>query len=151
MPLLNAGANGSIGSAFATSSSVAFGSVLTASPAFAIIQHAITSIPGSLLIGLSVAAALLRAVTGSASGSLGIVMNSIAGDYIANGLNPELVHRIAVVAAAVTTSMPHSGVNITYNNLGTTIKAGFIYQVFIVGGCHLVALIVMILVSNILY
>lgn len=47
--------------------------------------------------------------------------------------------------------MPHSGVNITYNNLGTTIKAGFIYQVFIVGGYHLVALIVMILVSNILY
>ena len=152
MPLLNAGANGSIGSAFATSSSVAFGSVLTASPAFAIIQHAITSIPGSPLIGLSVAAALLSAVTGSASGSLGIVMNSIAGDYIANGLNPELVHRIAVVAAAVTTSMPHSGVNITYNNLaGTTIKDGFIHQVFIVGGCHLVALIVMILVSNILY
>src|SRR5699024_9970301 len=41
MPLLNAGANGSIGPAFATSSSVAFGSVLTASPAFAIIQHAV--------------------------------------------------------------------------------------------------------------
>lgn len=38
------------------------------------------------------------------------------------------------------------------NNLaGTTIKDGFIHQVFIVGGCHLVALIVMILVSNILY
>lgn len=116
-----------------------------------IIQHAITSIPGSPLIGPSVAVALLSAVTDSASGSLGIVMNSIAGDYIANGLNPELVRWIAIVAAAVTTSMPHSGVNITYNNLGTTIKAGFIHQVFIVGGCHLVALIVMILVSNILY
>ena len=91
MPLLNEGAYGSIGSAFATSSSVAFGSVLTASLAFMIIQHAITSIPGSPLIGPSVAAALLSAVTDSASGSLGIVMNSIAGDYIANGLNPELV------------------------------------------------------------
>ncbi|MHB0808595.1 MAG: GNAT family N-acetyltransferase [Facklamia hominis] len=34
---------------------------------------------------------------------------------------------------------------------GTTIKDGFIHQVFIVGGCHLVALIVMVLVSNILY
>lgn len=152
MPLLNAGANGSIGSAFATSSSVAFGSVLTISPAFAIIQQAITSIPGSPLIGLSVATALLSAVTGSASGSLGIVMNSIAPDYIATGLNPELVHRIAVVAAAVTTSMPHSGVNITYNNLaGTTLKDGFFHQVMIVGGCHLVALIVMILATNFLY
>lgn len=72
MPLLNEGANGSIGSAFVTSSSVAFGSVLTASLAFMIIQHAITSIPGSPLIGPSVAAALLSAVTDSASGSLGL-------------------------------------------------------------------------------
>lgn len=150
--LLNNGANGAVPSAFATSSSVAFGSVLTSAPGFAVIQGAIMSIPGSPLIGLSIAAALLGGITGSSSGAIGIVMANFSQTYIDMGIAPELIHRIAVVASAVITVVPHSGVVITFNNLtGLSLKNGFWHQFFIVNGGHLVALIAMLIASSLLY
>src|SRR5699024_12242151 len=87
-------------------------------------QQAITSIPGSPVIGLAASSALLSGITGSASGAIGIVMNTLAPDYIAMGIKPELVHRITVIAAATLTAMPHSGVVITFNNLtGLSIRS----------------------------
>lgn len=150
--LLNAGATGSVPSAFATSSSVAFGSVLTSAPGFAVIQNAIMSIPGNPLIGLSVATALLGGITGSSSGAIGIVMGNFAQTYLDMGIAPELIHRIVVVASAVITVVPHSGVVITFNSLtGLSLKNGFWHQFLIVNGGHLIALIAMLLASNILY
>lgn len=150
--LLNNGAQGAVPSAFATSSSVAFGSVLTGAPGFAIIQQAIMSIPGSPLIGLSVATALLGGITGSSSGAIGIVMQNFAQTYLQMGVAPELIHRIAVVASAVITVVPHSGVTITFNSIsGLNLKNGFMHQFLIVNGGHLVALIVMLIAASILY
>lgn len=149
---LNAGATGAVMPAFSTSSSVAFGSVLTLAPGFAVIQQAITSIPGSPVIGLAASSALLSGITGSASGAIGIVMNTLAPDYIAMGINPELVHRITVIAAATLTAMPHSGVVITFNNLtGLSIKHGFIHQFIITNVAHLLALIAVLIASAFLY
>ncbi|MGX7091108.1 GntP family permease [Hutsoniella sourekii] len=150
--LLNAGAAGSVTSAFATSSSVAFGSVLTNAPGFAVVQSAIMSIPGNPLIGLSVATALLGGITGSSSGALGIVMQNFAPTYLEMGIPAELIHRIAVVASAVITVVPHSGVTITFNNLtGLSLKNAFIHQFLIVNGGHLLALIAMLIASTVLY
>ncbi|MCK1166247.1 GntP family permease [Streptococcus uberis] len=150
--LLNVGATGSVPSAFATSSSVAFGSVLTSAPGFSVIQNAIMSIPGNPLIGLSVATALLGGITGSSSGAIGIVMGNFAQTYLDLNIAPELIHRIVVVASAVITVVPHSGVVITFNSLtGLSLKNGFWHQFLIVNGGHLIALIAMLLASNILY
>ncbi|KXB36068.1 citrate transporter [Aerococcus christensenii] len=152
MTLLNLGANGAVPSAFATSSSVAFGSVLTAAPGFGIIKEAIMAIPGSPLIGLSVATALLGGITGSSSGTLGIVMQNFAQSYLDMGVPAELIHRVACVASAVITVVPHSGVTITFNNItGLNLKNAFWHQFVIVNGGHLVALIVMLLASTVLY
>lgn len=150
--VLSNGAAGSVMPAFSTSSSVAFGSVLTSAPGFAVIQSLIMAIPGNPVIGLSVASALLAGITGSASGALGIVMESIAPAYLEMGINPELIHRVAVIAAATLTSMPQSGVTITFNNLtGLSIKRGFKHQFIIVNGGHLLALIAVLIASAFLY
>ncbi|MHA6602849.1 translation initiation factor IF-2 [Aerococcus urinae] len=150
--LLNDGANSAVPSAFATSSSVAFGSVLTSAPGFSVVQDAIMSIPGNPLIGLSVATALLGGITGSSSGALGIVMQNFAPTYLEMGIAPELIHRIAVVASAVITVVPHSGVTITFNNLtGLSLKNAFMHQFIMVNGGHLLALIAMLIASTILY
>ena len=79
---------------------MAFGSVLTSASGFAIIQDMIMAIPGNPIIGLAVASSLLAGITGSSSGALGIVMESFAPSYLAMGINPELIHRVAVIASA---------------------------------------------------
>lgn len=150
--LLNNGSLGAVGSAFATSSSVAFGTVLTSAAGFTIIQSALMGLSSNPLIGLSLATGLLGGITGSASGAIGIVMGSFGQQYIDMGINPELLHRIATVASAIITVVPHSGVTITFENLsGTRFKETFWHQFFVVNGGHIVTLIVLLLVSSLFY
>src|SRR5699024_11574645 len=106
----------------------------------------------SRLYCVTVTSGLLSGITGTASVSIGILMNSLSPDYIAMGINPELVHRITVIAAATLTAMPHSGVVITFNNLtGLSIKHGFIHQFIITNVAHLLALIAVLIASAFLY
>src|SRR5699024_12458303 len=77
---LNAGATGAVMPAFSTSSSVAFGSVLTLAPGFAVIQQAITSIPGSPDIVLAASSAVLSGINVYASEDFGVVMVSLDTD-----------------------------------------------------------------------
>jgi H+/gluconate symporter-like permease len=67
------------------------------------------NIGGSPLISLSVATQLLCGITGSASGGLGIAMELFAKQYLALGINPELIHRIASLATAGLDVLPHNG------------------------------------------
>ena len=150
--LLNNGSVGAVGSAFATSSSVAFGTVLTSAAGFSLIQSALMSLSNNPLIGLSLATGLLGGITGSASGAIGIVMGSFGQQYIEMGIHPELLHRIATVASAIITVVPHSGVTITFESLsGTRFKETFWHQFFVVNGGHIVTLIVLLLVSSLFY
>lgn len=150
--VLSNGAAGLVMPAFSTSSSVAFGSVLTSASGFAIIQDMIMAIPSNPIIGLAVASSLLAGITGSSSGALGIVMESFAPSYLAMGINPELIHRVAVIASATLTAVPQSGVTITFNTLtGLSIKKGFKHQFMIINGGHLIALIVVLICSTFFY
>ncbi|MGO3211871.1 MAG: GntP family permease [Ruoffia tabacinasalis] len=150
--VLSNGAAGSVMPAFSTSSSVAFGSVLTSASGFAIIQDMIMAIPGNPIIGLAVASSLLAGITGSSSGALGLVMESFAPNYLEMGISPELIHRVAVIASATLTAVPQSGVTITFNNLtGLSIRRGFKHQFIIINGGHLLALIAVLIVSALLY
>jgi len=106
---LNAGASGAVSPTFLTAAAVGFGIVISAAPGFEIISKLILSIPGSPLISLSVSSGLMSAVTGSSSGSLGIVMGAFSKTYLAQGVNPELIHRIASMASGPLSAMPHSG------------------------------------------
>src|SRR6476620_3958066 len=104
--VINEGASSSIMPVFLTSSTVAFGVVITLAPGFKYISEFILGIPGDPLISLSIASAAFGAITGSASGSLGIVMEAFAQNYLAMGINPEVIHRVATVSSAVFTVMP---------------------------------------------
>ena len=112
--VLNEGASGSIAPIFATAAAVAFGVVVTTSPAFKTISDFILNMPGNPLIGLSTASLSLAAITGSASGGLGIVFGAFAEPYLAMGLDPEVMHRVAAIASSAFTMLPHSGVFLTF-------------------------------------
>lgn len=106
---LNGGATSAVGPAIMTAAAVGYGIVITAAPGFKVIAKLIMDIPGSPLISLSVATSLMAAVTGSSTGSLGIILEAFGKAYIAKGVNPEVFHRIAAMASGPLSAMPHSG------------------------------------------
>lgn len=65
------------------------------------------------MISLSLATYMLTGITGSASGGLGIVLETLMGKYMVMGIDPEFVHRVAAAAAGTVDAMPHNGVVIT--------------------------------------
>lgn len=52
---------------------------------------------------------VISAITGSASGGLQIFMSTMADSYLAMGIEPATLHRLATIAAGGFDSLPHSG------------------------------------------
>ncbi|MGV1013549.1 MAG: GntP family permease [Methyloceanibacter sp.] len=114
---MDAGANASVLPALSVASLVGFGAVVAALPAFALVRDAVLSIEGGPLVSLAVATNVLAALTGSASGGLTIALDAlgetymqIAGEY---GIDPALMHRVAVIGAGTLDSLPHNGAVVT--------------------------------------
>jgi len=64
-----------------------------------------------------VATNLLAALTGSASGGLTIALDALGGTYMRlaaeHGIDPTLMHRIAVMSAGTLDSLPQNGAVVT--------------------------------------
>ena len=52
---------------------------------------------------------LISAITGSASGGLQIFMQTLAPQYVAMGIEPDVLHRVATIASGGFDSLPHCG------------------------------------------
>src|SRR5699024_7809965 len=77
-------------------------------------------------VNLGFLTALMSAITGSSSGSLGIIIPNYAEYYLQLGLNPEMIHRIATIGSNILTIVPQSGVFITFIGLSKlSPKQGF--------------------------
>jgi len=114
---MDAGANASVLPAVNVASLVGFGSVVAAMPAFEVVRAWVLDIGGSPLVSLAVATNLLAALTGSASGGLTIALDTLGDTYLvralALGIDPALLHRIAVIGAGTLDSLPHNGAIVT--------------------------------------
>ncbi|MDO9026002.1 GntP family permease [Zwartia sp.] len=115
---LNEGAKGSMLPILNTASEVGYGSVIAGLSGFLIIREFVLSIaPGNPLISEAVAVNVLAGITGSASGGMSIALQTLGADYLARavelGINPELLHRIAVMASGCMDTLPHNGAVIT--------------------------------------
>ena len=114
---MDAGATASVLPVLSVASLVGFGAVVAAVPAFAIVRDGVLGIGGGPLVSLAVAANLLSALTGSASGGLTIALDALGGTYMrlaaAHGIDPALLHRIAVISAGTLDSLPQNGAVVT--------------------------------------
>jgi H+/gluconate symporter-like permease len=110
---MDAGANASVLPAFSVASLVGFGAVVAALPAFAVVRDWVLSIGGGPLVSLAVATNILSALTGSASGGLTIALDALGPTYMnlaaQHGIDPALMHRVAVIGAGTLDSLPHNG------------------------------------------
>jgi H+/gluconate symporter-like permease len=113
----DAGANASVLPALSVASLVGFGAVVAALPAFALVRDWVLAIEGGPLVSLAVATNVLAALTGSASGGLTIALDALGHSYMAAasqaGINPALMHRVAVIGSGALDILPHNGAVVT--------------------------------------
>jgi H+/gluconate symporter-like permease len=148
---VDAGATASVLPVVSVASLVGFGAVVAAMPAFAMVRDWVLGIGGGPLVSLALATNILSALTGSASGGLTIALDALGGTYLQLaaelGINPALLHRVAVIGAGTLDSLPHNGAVVTLLAVcGTTHKESYfdIVMVGIVGAMlGLVAVIVL--------
>ena len=114
---MDAGANASVLPVLSVASLVGFGSVVAALPAFAMVRNWVLSIEGGPLVSLAIATNLLASLTGSASGGLTIALDALGATYLRiateHGIDPGLLHRVAVIGAGTLDSLPHNGAVVT--------------------------------------
>src|SRR5690606_22401527 len=114
---IDAGANASVLPALSVASLVGFGAVVAALPAFSLVRDGVLSIGGGPLVSLAAATNVLAALTGSASGGLTIALDALGDTYMRlaaqHGIDPALLHRVAVISSGTLDSLPHNGAIVT--------------------------------------
>jgi H+/gluconate symporter-like permease len=114
---MDAGATASVLPILTVASLVGFGAVVAALPAFALVRDWVLSIEGGPLVSLAFATNLLAALTGSASGGLTIALDALGETYLRiaaeTGIDPALLHRVAVMSCGTLDSLPHNGAVVT--------------------------------------
>jgi H+/gluconate symporter-like permease len=133
---LDAGANASVLPALSVASLVGFGAVVAALPAFGMVRDFVLSIEGGPLVSLAFAVNVLAALTGSASGGLTIALDALGETYrqlaLASGMDPGLMHRVAVLSAGTLDSLPHNGAVVTLLSVcGVSHREGY-FDLFVV-------------------
>ena len=97
MPLIN------------TAAVIGFGGVVTHTTGFQQFTQWMLMSDLPPLLSMFTSISLISAITGSASGGLQIFMSTMAQDYLAMGIAPETLHRVATMAAGGFDSLPHCG------------------------------------------
>lgn len=114
---VNKGVLGSMLPIFNTASEVGYGAVIASLAGFVIIRDMVLNVSSNPLISEAIAMNILAGITGSSSGGMSIALSTLGADYLAMataaGINPELLHRIAALAAGCLDTLPHSGAVIT--------------------------------------
>ncbi|MCB1605827.1 MAG: GntP family permease [Xanthomonadales bacterium] len=96
-----------------TAAVVGFGAVAKASPAFADAVVWVTHLPGGGLLSAAIAVSLIAAMTGSASGGQAIALPILAPIFLAQGVNPDQLHRVVAISSGCLDSLPHNGYVVT--------------------------------------
>ena len=134
---INAGAIGSTSAVLNVASGYAFGCVIAALPAFAMIKSALLglSLGDGPLFSSIVTTNIMVAITGSSSAGLMITVGTFGQEWLTwaqqVGMSPEVLHRIVCIASEGFDSMPHAGALVTLIAVcGLTHKESY-YDVFV--------------------
>ena len=114
---LSAATMGALLAIFNTASEVGFGNTVKSLPGFRSIQDQVFFVSRHVLLSEATAINVLAGITGSASGGLSIALEVMGQRYLeiaqAQGISPELLHRIAAMSAGGMDTLPHNGAVIT--------------------------------------
>jgi H+/gluconate symporter-like permease len=151
---VDSGATAAVLPVLSVASLVGFGAVVAALPAFAMVRDWVLGIGGGPLVSLAVATNILAALTGSASGGMTIALEALGPTFMGiaaeTGLEPALMHRVAVIASGTLDSLPHNGAVVTMLAVcGCTHKDSYLDVVMVAVVGALVALGVVIALGSV--
>lgn len=106
---LGQGADDSIMPLLNTAAVIGFGGVVTQTPGFAQFAQWIVSAELPPLLSVFASVSVVSGIVGSSSGGLQIFMQTLAPHYLEMGIEPQVLHRIANIAAGGLDSLPHCG------------------------------------------
>ena len=114
---LTEGARNAVIPIFTTASEVGYGAVIASLAVFIVLRDALFGISENPVIIGAVAAAVISGVTGSSSGGLSITLETFGAQLmdmaVAQGINPEFLHRAIAMASVSLDSLPHNGAIVT--------------------------------------
>jgi H+/gluconate symporter-like permease len=150
---VDSGANAAVLPVLSVASLVGFGAVVAAMPAFGLVRDWVLGIGGGPLVSLAVATNILAALTGSASGGMTIALQALGPTFMQiasdTGLDPSLLHRVAVISSGTLDSLPHNGAVVTMLAVcGCTHKESYLDVVMAAVVGALLALVAVILLGT---
>lgn len=120
------GTHESIMPLISTAAVIGFGGVVTQTQGFQAFANLVTESSLPPLLSMFTSISVVSAITGSASGGLQIFMQTMAPSYLAQGVDPEVLHRLVAMASAGFDSLPHCGAVIAMLTItGMTHKGGY--------------------------
>jgi H+/gluconate symporter-like permease len=151
---MDAGANASVLPILTVASLVGFGAVVASLPGFAVVREWVLSIEGGPLVSLAVATNVLAALTGSASGGMAIALDALGSTYMRlaaeHGIDPALLHRVAVIGSGTLDSLPHNGAVVTLLSVcETTHRESYLDIVMVAVVSAIIALVAVIALGSV--
>lgn len=128
---------------------VGFGSVVKILPVFAVVSGAALGLSAIPLLSEVVSVNLLCAMTASASGGLSAALEVMGDTFLASGIDPEVLHRLASICSGGLDNLPYNGATVTVLALcGMTHKDSYLDMFMVATIIPIVAsLVVMVLGS----
>lgn len=134
---INTGAIGSTSAVLNVASGYAFGCVIAALPAFAMIKSALLglSFGDGPLFSSIITTNIMVGITGSSSAGLMITVGTFGQEWLTwaqqIGMSPEVLHRIICIASEGFDTVPHAGALVTLMAVcGLTHKESY-YDIFV--------------------
>jgi len=114
---VDSGASAATLPVLSVASLVGFGAVVAELSAFGLVRDWVLGIGGGPQVSLAVAVNILTALTGSASGGMTIALDALRpmfmGIAYVTGIDPGMLHRVAVTSSGRLDSLPHNGAVVT--------------------------------------
>lgn len=130
--IINRGVEGGIAGIGGFAAVLAFGAVVSASPAFQeTLLPWVLGLDVNMYVRAIIATVAVSATTGSSSGGVNIMFQNLGDIFIGSGVNYEILHRLVSVAASSLDTLPHSpGLFVTFAVLGLTHKEAYKHVFF---------------------
>ncbi len=124
--LVTKGLEGGISGIGGLAAVVAFGTVVQNSEAYANIIQWVLSLNLNAYVKGVLSTMVVSGITGSSSGGLKIMYNSLAETFINSGVNLQILHRLTNISAGALDTLPHSpGLFLMFAVLGLTHKTAY--------------------------
>ena len=123
---LNKGIANSVSPIVNTAAVTAFGGVVQSTAGFASAAAAMMALPFNPIVSYCLTACVVAGLCGSSTGATGILLSSLAPEYIAMGVPASVIHRVGCAAALSLDSLPYNGLVVTMlTYCGVSHKEGY--------------------------